>query len=470
MFRKYTRSGKLAQMACAGILLSAGLALSAGAPAMATEAPIYTFTGASGAYPYGPLIADASGALYGTTSYGGASLTSGNNGFGTVYKLTPPASGKRAWNHTILYSFTGLADGGYPESGVVMDAQGALYGTTYQGGGPRGWGVVYKLAPPASGTGAWTYTRLHAFGQNPDGTDNQFDATNPMGGVILNPNGAVFGTGASGGCYNGFGSVYKLKPPVSGTGPWTETIVHCFDVTTDGANTPTGDLLFDAKGAIYGTTEFGSNAAYGTVYKLTPTLGAWKETVLHRFVNKLGGWGPLSGVMLDKNGIVYGTTYWGGSDASAGATFKLSPPAVAGGQWTEEVLDVDAGVSMSYPNGRLVMDGQGKLYGTVREGRTVGGTATHMGAVFSLTPPASGTGRWTRTVLHYFGACSATGGCSCSSPSGCYPDNGLLMGADGSLYGVSTAGGPGQSNNGVVFKLTCNQWSGTGATKTCVSW
>lgn len=462
MFCAYFPGRKLAWLAAIGLILPAGFALTGVAPAQATGMALHSFNGTDGSSPNGPLIADARGALYGTTTYGGTSANAHNPGYGAVFKLTPPASGTGPWTETVLYNFTGLTDGGWPWGGLIFDAQGCLYGTTYMGGSPKyNYGVVYKLTPPASGMGQWKQTILHTFDTLPD-------VSNPQGGLIFDASGSLYGTASAGGMTE-FGAVFKLKPPVSGSGPWTESILYNFNGGSKGDGAaPTGELIFDAKGALYGTTVVGGDYSYGAVYKLAPGLGSWKASILYEFTG-YNGRSPIDGVIMDKTGALYGATYYDGP-AGAGTVFKLTQPPVPNTAWSHEYLRNFAGINMSYPSGPLISDAKGTLYGTVREGRTTGGTATHMGAVFSLTPPASGTGPWTLTAVHYFGNCTATGGCSCSTPGGCYPTGGVIMGADGALYGTTAAGGPGQSNNGAVYKLVCNQWSGAGANKTCLSW
>jgi uncharacterized repeat protein (TIGR03803 family) len=419
-------------------------------PALAAETVLFDFKQASGFWPTGSLITDASGALYGTLQQGGTSAA------GAVFKLTPPASGTGMWTGTILNTFKGGADGMHPIADLVFDAQGALYGVTHDGGGTLNAGTVFKLAPPASGTGAWTETILHRFG-------SQSDGANPSGSLIFDTKGSLYGTTAAGGSMSA-GTVFKLTPPVSGAGAWKETVIYNFQGQPDGSQ-PRGNLIFDAKGVLYGTTYSGGSTVtlsnYGTVFMLTPAslgTGPWKETILHSFkgLTNTDGYYPDGGLILDKSGALYGTATGGGS-GNVGVAFKLTPPAVPSGQWTEQILFNFNGSGGAVPLGSLLFDPQGRLYGTTKGGGNASGS---MGTVYRLTPPASGSGLWTETLLHNFAPCAGQ--------SGCEPTAGLMRDAAGALYGTASQGTP--ASTGAVFRLVCSQWSGTGANKSCVSW
>jgi uncharacterized repeat protein (TIGR03803 family) len=247
-----------------------------------------------------------------------------------VYKLTPPSSGT-VWNETVLYNFTGGADGRYGSSSLIFDSSGALYGTA-GGGGNSGNGTVYKLTPPSSGT-AWNFTLLYAFaagsGSN-GGPDGVFPSYAPL---IFDRSGALYGTTRAGGpcsdCGYGFGTVYKLTPPAPpatpGT-PWTETVLHFFTGFTDG-NEPDGGVIFHPHGSLYGTTSNGG-AGWGTIYKLTPPAkrttpeSPWTNTVLHTFSSVPDGQNPYSGLIFDRHGTLYGTTARGGS--AVGTVFQVA--------------------------------------------------------------------------------------------------------------------------------------------------
>ena len=263
--------------------------------------------------PMANPIFDNSGNLYGTT------YTGGTKGFGAVYKLTPQGNGK--WTQTVLYNFLGFPnDGANPAAALVMDSAGNLYGTTTKGGG--GSGVVFELQPAAGGT--WTETVIHSFlGSN--------DGLVPSGSLILDKNGNLFGTTNAGAIKNksctfnngaqGCGTVYALSP---GTGGWTETIIYEFTGANGDGGNPQAGLVFDSAGNLYGTTGVGGAFSLGTVYELTPaTGGGWSETVLYSFDGSDGQW-PYSALVIDKAGNLYGTTQIGGS-AGYGTVFEITP-------------------------------------------------------------------------------------------------------------------------------------------------
>jgi hypothetical protein len=215
----------------------------------------------------GPLLLDASGKLYGTTEGGGASDPGCENSFpdgcGIVFRLSPSTSG---WKGTVLHTFH-IAHGAQPQGGVILDAAGNLYGATIVGGENfgcygMGCGVVYKLSPTASGP--WTFSQLHEF------TDTKFNnGFMPMGNLLLDQSGALYGTTSEGGkCIGGL--VYKLTPQ-SGGG-WIETVVHPFACLSGDGTAPFSGLISDGAGNLYGTTAGGgANVSVGgTVYELTP--------------------------------------------------------------------------------------------------------------------------------------------------------------------------------------------------------
>lgn len=311
------------------------------------EAVLYSFAGPpDGASPFGGLVRDAAGNLYGTTYVGG---TSGNE---TVFKLD--ASG----TETVLHSFAGPpADGANPASPLVIDAAGNLYGTTYAGGSSDE-GTVFKVA--RSGR----ETVLYSFGGGNDGAS-------PWAGLILNAAGSLYGVTTLGGTSNS-GTVFKVDK----TGK--ETVLYKFMGAPDGSE-PTGSLVRDSKGSFYGTTQTGGANNYGTVFKLD-TLGT--ETVLYSFGLEPDGETPVAGLVRDSAGNLYGTTLQGGgnyvclySGSSCGTVFKLSE---AG---EETLLHSFAGSDGGNPWGGMVRDAKGNLYGTTETGGPHSG-----GVVFKHTP------------------------------------------------------------------------------------
>jgi uncharacterized repeat protein (TIGR03803 family) len=275
---------------------------------------LYRFTGGvDGNYPNGSLVRDAAGNLFGATDEGGNSNCQNGDGTGcgTVFKVDMNGT------ETVLYNFTGK-DGWIPNSGLVRDDAGSFYGTTNQGGdlncgqNQSGCGVVFKLDKNG------VETVLHTF-TNRNGAE-------PGGGVIRDANGTLYGTtliGGNLGCgyVEGCGVVFKLDK----TGK--ETVLHRFRGKPDGFE-PSGGLVPDANGNLYGTTVSGGTFNYGTVFKLD-TLG--KSTVLHSFTGKADGRFPQSmTLVIDGSGSLYGTAFLGGdvncgSFGGCGVVFKLTP-------------------------------------------------------------------------------------------------------------------------------------------------
>ena len=314
------------------------------------ETALHSFAGgADGAVPNGAMVEGKDGALYGTTTAGGTS------GQGTVFRL----KGKK---ETVLYSFAGGTDGADPQAGLVMDAKGNLYGTT-TAGGSAGNGTVFELVAPTTRKGQWTETVLHSFGTGSDGAA-------PIGGVIFDAAGNLYGTTSLGGAY-GYGTVFQLA---AGTG-WTENTLHSFQNANDGG-TPYAGLISDAAGNLYGAATQGGANGGGTVFELAPSGGSWTFSVLA----SQPGWG-ISGtfrdLLFDTSGNIYGTTHCDG-DNSAGTIYELTP---SGSNWTYTLLYTFTGGSDGlYSISNLVMK-QGKLYGT-----TIDGGADGAGVVYTLTP------------------------------------------------------------------------------------
>ncbi|MBV8890244.1 MAG: hypothetical protein JO267_01705 [Alphaproteobacteria bacterium] len=386
-----------------------------------TEAVLQGFTLAareSGLYPYAGLVSDASGNLYGTTSQGGT-YTNCYNECGTVFMLTPPSAGT-VWHETVLYEFTGADDGWYPQAGLTLGRDGALYGTASYGGnctgyGSQGCGVVFRLAPPIYGGGSWTFSTLYVFQGGHDGAI-------PEGNLIFDSSGALYGTTFFGGFGFCCGTVFKLSPPTARAGSsWTETVLYHFRTSNDGQY-PTAGLVFDTAGALYGTTVSGvssnsncGSSGCGTVFRLEPgpecakpSAGVanchllieqaptpWHETVLYSFAGGSDGRaGPGSpGLVFDSAGALYGTTGYGGNagcgGSGCGTVFKLTaPPTASGASWTETILHVFNGADGGLPQAGLIFDGSGALYGT-----TSGWGEYGYGTVFQLSAQASGQAR-----------------------------------------------------------------------------
>ncbi len=270
-----------------------------------TENLLYSFDGANGCLPAAGLTFDATGNLYGATEYGG-SLNDG-----TIFKLTLNPDG--TWSESMIRSFS-WGDGSYPAASLIFDADGNLYSTT-AGGGVGGYGTVFELTPNLDGT--WSDTVLHSFP-----SDNA-DGYLPYASPIFDPAGSLYATTAYGGdtrCSDGCGVVFKLTPNADGS--WTEKVLHKFTSGVHGEHSM-ASLIFDHAGNLYGTASGGAYG-YGVVFKLTPTSnGKWKEQVLHAFRNRPGA-SPSGGLIFDAAGNLYGTT--GGDGVTTfGSVFEITP-------------------------------------------------------------------------------------------------------------------------------------------------
>ena len=253
---------------------------------------LYSFKGSAGdgAYPVAGLVADRAGNVYGTTQQGGT------HGFGTVFELNTLGKEK------VLYSFKGVPDGEYPCAGLILDAKGNLYGTTQLGGpASENDGTVFKMNK------AGKETVLYRF------TDSNGDGAYPIGGVVRDGAGNLYGTASDGGAH-GVGMVFKLDK----TG--RETVLYSFGTNQGDGAYPFAGLVMDAKGDFYGTAELGGAKGSGAIFEVTPS-GA--ETILHSFGGSDGGI-PLAGLVQDANGNFYGTTPVGGA-RNDGVVFKLTP-------------------------------------------------------------------------------------------------------------------------------------------------
>jgi uncharacterized repeat protein (TIGR03803 family) len=301
----------------------------------------------NGAVPYGDLLMDKAGNIYGTVSLGGQGISGIGISGGTVFELSRGANG--VWTYTTLHSFVANTGGGFGVSaGLVMDSAGNLYGTTIVGTGEGVTGddgVVFKLTRGANGR--WTETVLHTF-HNPNLTDTwgrklwAADGYGVKSPLLIDAAGNLYGTTYQGGDCSVSGCAgiaYKLAPGSNGT--WTYTILHTFNgfaTHSKDGNGPMGRLVIDAAGNLYGTTQSGGPGTGGVVFKLAPGAnGAWTETVLHSFPLFGAGGGkegftPLAGLIFDSAGNLYGTASSGGPTSHFGVVFEIlagSGPAVS---------------------------------------------------------------------------------------------------------------------------------------------
>ena len=384
-----------------------------GASAAVHETVLYSFgSGTDAAYPEAGLVFDAHGNLYGTTYSGGA------HGKGTVFELSP---GNGGWTETVLHSFPhDSSDGYYPYASLIVDVVGNLYGTTTRGGA-YGYGMVFELSPGSGGS--WTETVLHNFAYN--GADGIY----PFAGLIFDAAGNLYGTTYGGGPH-GHGTVFELSP---GSGGWTEAVLHSFNNNGSDGYDPDASLVFDGDGNLYGTTYSGGALGKGTVFELSSGHGGWTETVLHSFPHdSTDGYNPFAGLIVDGAGNLYGTTVYGGSTGNWGTVFELSPGG-SGGSWTETVLQNFDFVLGAQPYAGLTFDQFGHLYGTTY------GVGTFPGVVFELV--SDWEWGWLFNELYGF-----------NNGSGMYPRGSLVFDRNGNLYGTTVGGGT--YGHGTVFEVS----------------
>ncbi|MGC1380527.1 MAG: choice-of-anchor tandem repeat GloVer-containing protein [Candidatus Baltobacteraceae bacterium] len=341
--------------------------------------------------------------------------------------------------YSVLYSFTGYADGSWPRGGVIEDASGAFYGTTQLGGSSHTCvpynkatcGTVFKLTPSPSG---YTESVVHSF------TGRRSDGADPMAGLILGEDGALYGTTSSDDRGNGCGTLFELTPSASG---YMESTIYTFPNPRAGRGAPPCEPeagLILRGGTLYGTTLFGGRRGEGSAFKLR-LAGRHEARTMHQFADDYGVW-PFAGLTFGKDGALYGTTSLGGS-YNRGVVFKLTPREKA--RYAETVLVNFGDFKGTSPYGGVIFDNAGALYGTTAYGGTgtCRGTLSGCGTVFKLTPLGSG---YVHKTLYSFRGYSHSDG---SSPYG-----NLIFDKSGALYGMTSGGGKPWCNCGTVFKLT----------------
>jgi uncharacterized repeat protein (TIGR03803 family) len=429
--------------------------------AASRERVLHTFNIATAGDPVSGLAMDANGNLYGTTRLGGPGSCS--EGCGGVFKLTKNSQGGATYS--VIHSFVGFAsDGGSPFGAPIVDSAGNVYGTTTNGG-KADCGVVYRLSPTAGGK--YDETILHSFNKFSKRND---DGCNPESYSVSDAAGNLYGTTNTGGgggvngtfCDNGCGSVFKLAP--NGDGRYAESVIHSFPGTkgnTDGRN-PVGGLVFDSAGNLWGSTQGGGSVGNGTVFELTPNSdGTYTETTLYSFTGASTGFDPNTNLVIDKAGNLYGTAVNGG--LGHGVVFRVTPQ--PGGGVKESIIHAfvlcNATVCPDgiFPFNGLTIDANGTLYGTVDLGGgasnqcSTGTPALGCGIVYKLTPNAQG--KFTETILYRF-----QGFADGATPE----DDRLVIDASGNIFGTTAEGGnstacpadgfgtPGGC--GVVFEVT----------------
>jgi uncharacterized repeat protein (TIGR03803 family) len=335
---------------------------------------IYSFGAVSndGSEPKAGVVFDTHGNLYGVTNQGGT------QGIGTAFELSPQTGG--VWAESKLYSIGTSPsgdDGTYPESNVVLDSSGNVYGVS--AGGAADGGSVWELSPSTGG--GWTISPVWVFGAT-----NAKDGMRPNGPLIFDKDGNLYGVTSAGGA-NGEGTAFELSPGSGGT--WTETILYNFQGPPNDAAEAAGALTFDSAGNLYGASTEGGADYIGSVFELSPGKGGWTETVLHSFSNANNnlddGKYPAAGPVFDPLGNLYVTTTYGGAiygSTGGGVVAELHPQ--GGGVWKETIVHSFPATSDDgyYPVDALIVDAQGNLYGTAANDGANG-----EGVAFELASP-----------------------------------------------------------------------------------
>ncbi|HTZ96010.1 MAG TPA: choice-of-anchor tandem repeat GloVer-containing protein [Terriglobales bacterium] len=326
-------------------------------------------------------------------------------------------------SETVLYAFSGASDGAEPAASLIADTAGNLYGTTYTGGSGACFGGCGVVFELERGPGgAWRESVIYSF-SGPDGAS-------PVSNLIFDSAGNLYGTTYSGGAQD-LGVVFELTPSSRG---WQQSVLYNFGSAThcrDGTS-PAGGVILDVEGNLYGTTQLGGTEdcgfGAGVVFELSPGAdGPWSETVLHRFKGTDGSL-PEGNLVFDQAGNLYGAAYYGGTEGS-GTVFMLSPQ--TNGSWKETVLHDFQGIDGENPTGSLVFNSSDNLYGTASAGGSEG-----MGLVFELEASHSGK----EESISFTGV------------DGAAPWAGVIFDGAGNLYG--TARSDGENGHGVVYELT----------------
>jgi len=460
-----------------------------------TYKTLYTFTGGADGGAPNAIVLDHSGDLLGSTYAGGITnqnacydYNTNNYGCGVVFELTPASGG--AFTESTLYSFLGGNDGGQPSGTLAFDPSGNLFGVA--GVGANSAGVVFEVSKTS---GTWTETVTHAFtnpaspssGVSSDAAGNLYGGTQ-FGGLLNtceNGCGTLFQLSPVSGGYayktlysfsNGFDGESPYQPPTidsqgnlfvstnstfaanygnqilniefelspAGAGKWRASVVHDFPSSPDGFN-PVSSLVRDSAGNLYGTTPAGGDYGWGTIFEVTPAGSASTTKTLYSFLGTSDGALPRAGLALDSAGNLYGVAQFGGSfkcPAGCGTVFKLSP--ASGGQWNYSVLHTFKNAQDGAgPTAGVILDAAGNVYGTSQGGtNTTNCGGGGCGIVFKLTPTSQG--EWTPHLIFAFSGSIGTGG---------RPAYGtVVMDPSGNLYGVTEDGGT--SSYGIVYMLS----------------
>ena len=390
-----------------GLTLLAGLAAAPAhaAPALTT---IATFTGANGSAPFGGVVADATGNLYGTTVRGGG----GSGPAGTVFQIPKTGGGYGPLTTLATFNATGgvYPNGNTPVSALLIDAAGNLLGTAYGGGYGNNGAVGTVFEVPKTGSGYGPLTTIAAFG-NPYGAF-------PQAGLTADAAGNLFGTTGS--------SVFEI-PKTGGTYGTPSLIVNGIPINGN----PSAGVIIDASGNLFGTTS-GGVYGQGNVFEIPKTGGTYGTPSILGDFNNLNGSNPLGGLTADASGNLFGTTR---GNAGAGTVFEI--PKTVGGYGALTILAYFNGtISGGFPSTGVIVDAAGNLFGTANFGGPGGDQA---GVVWELPNTGSGFGPFVNIATF-----DGTNG---ASPTGL-----LLADASGNLFGTTSGGG--EFNDGTVFEIT----------------
>jgi uncharacterized repeat protein (TIGR03803 family) len=314
-----------------------------------------------------------------------------------------------AQTETVIHSFqSNSVTDGAMPIGGLVADQMGALYGTTFAGGKYNGGTVFKLAPPAVQGGVWKQNILYSFTGGPD-------SGGPWGTLVLDSkSGKIFGGTDCPGC----SGVFELSPPAHSGLPWNEIMIY------SSAQNGVFDLIADREGKLYGTTNTGGRYKAGSVFVLSFSGGVWKEQDIYSFTSVSGSSAFPGGLAFDSAGVLYGVTAYGGGNNAVGSLFSLTPPAGGSGAWTENILySFFPGENNGFlPGGALTFDSTGAIYGT-----TAGGT----GNVFQLVPPSVFGGLWTENVLYTFQG----------NGDGLQPQSGVIFDGTGALYGTAPLGG-----------------------------
>jgi uncharacterized repeat protein (TIGR03803 family) len=372
---------------------------------MSSIITLVNFNGTDGAGPRGDLIPDANGDLFGTTSGGGA------NDDGTVFEIAKIAD-SYAGSPTTLVNFD-VDDGDEPFGSLIADANGDLFGTT-RGGGPYGYGTVFEIAKTANGYANSPITLVDFNGTGNGGF--------PLGSLITDANGDLFGTTSVGG-EDFDGTVFEIAKTAGGYANTPTTLIPFQG--PNGAN-PDGSLIMSASGELLGTTSEGG-IGDGTVF------GSQFVQVYFSPANG-DGFAPVGSLIMDASGDLFGTTQYGGAN-NAGTVFEI--PKIGARLYANTPTTVASfdGSDGAIPQGSLLMDANGDLFGTTSSDGPNGG-----GTIFEIAKTADGYANTPTTVASFDG------------DNGSRPTGSLIADANGDLFGTTSEGGA--NNDGTVFEVT----------------